>query len=100
MGAGYQVVLHDLANAASTFTAQSAEVQSLQGILSPAPAETGDPTLDTILRDLLISIGAIHDGIVKQLAAHGSALKTCHDNYSGSNADVARLFQTMMDAYT
>ncbi len=99
MGAGYHVVLGDLGNAASTFTSEAAEVQSLQGFLSPAPAATGDPTLDTVLRDLLISIGAIHDGIVKQLDAHGSALKQCHDNYSGSNADVARLFTTVLDAY-
>jgi hypothetical protein len=100
MSAGYHVILGDLAAAASCFAAEGKEVASLQQAMNPPMAETGDATLDDSLSGVLASVSALQAGLARKLAAHAQALKTCHDNYVSSDADVERLFNTVLGAYS
>jgi len=100
MGAGYQVILGDLAAAAKTFATESREVASLKSSLNPPMAETGDSELDSVVSGLLLSFSALQAGFNRRLSAHAEALQTCHDNYTSTDADVERLFNTVLGSYS
>ena len=99
MSAGYHVILGDLAAASNTFAKESQEVSSLKASLDPPMAETGDSGLDDVLSGLLLSFSALQAGFTKRLGAHAQELKKCHDNYVSTDADVERLFKTVLGEY-
>ncbi len=101
MSAGYQVILGDLAAAARTFTTESQEVADLKSSMNPPMAETGDSAeLDPVLSGLLLSFSALQAGLARKLSAHAQALQNCHDNYVSTDADVERLFNTVLGSYS
>jgi hypothetical protein len=62
-------------------------------------AGTGDAELDKVLSALLLSAAALQAGFTRRLGAHGEALKGCYDTYVSTDADVERLFNTVLGAY-
>jgi hypothetical protein len=100
VSAGYQVILGDLGAAAKTFATESQEVGNLKANLSPPMAETGGSELDSMLGGLLLSFAALQGGFTRRLSSHAQALQSCHDNYTKTDADVERLFNTVLGSYS
>jgi hypothetical protein len=93
----YTVILGDLKAMAGTFDKEATALEKLSGRVAPAPAKSGDGTLDETISDLLLVFGSLCGSVSTAIAGHGAKLKACHDNYHRNEADVAELYDTMLD---
>jgi Family of unknown function (DUF6317) len=98
MSAGYGVILDDLADMAGKFTTESGEVGKLGADLDHKGVSTGDGELDGMLAAALTTLQGLQKGLTKKLKEHGTSLQACHDGYHKTDADHARLLDTLMEA--
>ena len=95
--AGYQVVLADLAAAASAFSTESGDFAKLRPRMSPQPVDGGDDTVNAGIAAVLALFGQGNAGIAAAMAAHGVRLRACHDGYKADDADVVALYNKLID---
>jgi len=87
MSSRYRVVFGDLDLLAKAFSSEADAFDKLSGKMTPPPAATGDPDLDSALRDVLGLFGDYHETLTEALRTHGHKLATARDNYAADEAD-------------
>lgn len=93
--AGYEVVLGDLSSMAATFRTEAGTYRGLKDKVSPPPVDTGDATLDSVLRAVTETLDVLHTRMATSIEDHGDELQVTRDSYAGREIDNHGLFDDL-----
>lgn len=93
---GYQAVLADLQEMASTFTREADDYRQLEPRVSPPPASSGDGRLDATIHAVMATLGSLHDRMATMIEDHGNKLREAHDTYQRRDIDNRELFEDLV----
>jgi hypothetical protein len=97
MGKGYQVVLDDLQDMASTMSTESAALAGLRPRMAPNPVSGGDAAVDAGISAVLSLFASLNAAISGAMADHSKKVQETHDGYQEDDSDVALLFNDMIE---
>ncbi|MDT4989631.1 MAG: hypothetical protein QOI74_3725 [Micromonosporaceae bacterium] len=96
MGAGYTVVLGDLASVAQAFAKESVDFAKLRTRMSPDAVDGGDEVLNAGIAAVLDLLGAGNAAVSAAMGMHSEKLKNCHDGYQADDSDVVALYNKLI----
>ncbi|HEX9337678.1 MAG TPA: DUF6317 family protein [Pseudonocardiaceae bacterium] len=97
MSGGYDVVMGDLQDAASTFHTESGIFKSIIPTDPPTPPSSGSGSFDGSLGSLVTAIGLLHLQISADIDGNSTKLQHAHDNYQHTDETLNQLFDQLKD---
>lgn len=93
--AGFDVVLGDLRAMANTFHTESDTYRELSTKVSPPLADTGDGSLNGVLKAVLETLAVLHAQMATSIDEHGHKLAAARDSYARREIDNRALFDDL-----
>ena len=97
MSGGYDVVMGDLQDAATTFHTESGIFKQIIPTDPPTPPGSGSGAFDGSLSSLVTAIGLLHLQISADIDANSTKLQHAHDNYQHTEETLNQLFDQIAD---
>src|SRR5579875_1044974 len=91
MSSGFQVVLSDLQQAASTFHAEAAAFKAIMPSGGPPCPDGGSAEFDGALHSAVRLLALLHLQMSAVIDEHGSKLQAAHDNYQRTETSLTQL---------
>ena len=97
MSGGYEVVMGDLQDAASTFHTESGIFKQIMPMTPATPPSSGSGAFDGSLGSLVNAIGLLHLQISGDIEDNSVKLQKAHDNYQHTDETLNQLFGQIAD---
>lgn len=97
MSGGYEVVMGDLQDAASTFHTESGIFKDIVPTNCPTPPSSGSGAFDGSLGSLVDAISLLHLQISGDIQDNSVKLQSSHDNYQHTEETLNELFDQIAD---
>ncbi|MFC9928054.1 DUF6317 family protein [Streptomyces sp. NPDC127190] len=92
----FTVIYDDLSTMAKTFHTQARDYRALHADVAPAVAGSGDPGLDSAIKEVADLIVALHIGMADRLDDHGDKVAYARDSFHRHDVDVHGVFEDLM----
>ncbi len=96
MGAGFQVVLGDLDQMATTFSTEATTYQAVSDKLNPPVADSGDGSLNEVMQSMLTLLSYLHGKMAESIDEHASNLSSARDAYAKNETSIHGLYTDLM----
>lgn len=96
MGAGFQVVLGDLDQMATTFSTEARTYQSISAKLNPPVADSGDGGLNEVMQGMLSLLSYLHGQMAASIDENATSLGSAKDAYAKTEMSVHDLYNNLM----
>ncbi len=92
---GFQVVLSELADAATVFDRQSDAFEAIMPRGGPAVPDGGSGAIDAAMDAAVKLLGALHGQMSAVIANHGDKLAVAHGNYERTEENLTQLIRSI-----
>jgi hypothetical protein len=97
MSGGYNVVMGDLQDAASTFHTEAGIFKDIIPAGAPQPPSSGSGAFDGSLGALMQAVGMLHLQISADMDGNSTKLQHAHDSYQKTDQTLNQLFDEIKD---